>query len=198
MVQRFSVGRVYRHLSRNNDEPAAGGNLHRKEIQHSRISLCDTNNTEQSASGIHSAESRTQRRAKRTRHQHAQTHGAARERERERERERKQQQQQQQHSTHDPSPATRAITTLALEMSQAKKRQRPCVLIMTVNFEQRFKRGQENDRATRARIKLSGATARSLNKQYTRSHGQLVLSRTHQLQTHDNKRKRTKAKNKST
>ena len=33
LVQRSSVGRVHR-LSSNSDEPAAGGNLHRKEIQH--------------------------------------------------------------------------------------------------------------------------------------------------------------------
>ena len=32
LVQRFSVGRVYRPLSQNSDEPAAGGYLHGKEI----------------------------------------------------------------------------------------------------------------------------------------------------------------------
>ena len=35
LVQRFSVGRVYRHLSRNNDEPDLQG----KEIQHPCIAI---------------------------------------------------------------------------------------------------------------------------------------------------------------
>ena len=76
LVQRFSVGRVHRHLSRNSDEQATGGYLHCKEI-HPCLAMVMQKQTEKSASRTHNAE-RTQRLAAHTAPSKAHTPSTAR------------------------------------------------------------------------------------------------------------------------
>ena len=101
---------------------------------------------------------------------------------------------------HDPAPNNaRNSNALALETSHAEQRQRRVYRQMIVNFEQRFKRTQENNRANASSNRQR--RARSLNKNCQRTHTASLCFRdahatTALSKTHDNKRNRTKAKKK--